>query len=892
MKNCSFETISPCHQISLTKVKGLKVLEDEKKVLLHLRSKVPLQDISTICLHHEHSLDIMFSKMKKKCSDPFNQHKQSRTKSLKVVTVDFYSKLECLKDKVVPGEKLCPSCYIQASKFTPQGEVKEQLATSTTEEQNIPNVVENVPGPSALPALFSGSTTTISSSTTDVSNEPDLSLLDVNAALVVLGETPVKKKGLSSKQKSRRGHMKLRSATRSLKRKLEAGYGVTVSSDESETERKIQRLDDLTLYENMMKQLKDKFNEPSTSYAQKLQILTLSPFTADRTKTEFGASSHMVKRSRRLKQLHGILALPDRKKGKILSQETKAKIEEFYEQDEISRICPGKKDYKSVLSLDGAKIQHQRRLLLGNLRELYQKWKEDNLDVSVGFSTFAMSRPKWCILAGAQGTHSVCVCTIHQNPKLMIAAFQSKNLGYSDLMQKTVCSIDSEQCMMRRCKECPGEENLINFLNSLKEETDEENQDIEYKQWVTTDRTTLVTIKESISDFINNLAEKIVNLTRHHYTSKAQSAYLRTLKDAVKSDEECIILGDFAENYSFIVQDAAQGFHWENSQATLHPFVAYYRTHDKPTLQHSSMCIISDSGKHSTAAVHTFQKHILSRLQSILPNLRKVHYFSDGCAGQYKNRYNFINLCHHQEDFNLECEWNFFATSHGKSACDGIGGTLKRLTAKASLQRTTNRQILTPLDMFNFCKESIPNVIVFYISQEEVNSSEKMLEGRFSIARTIPGTQKLHRIIPISTNQLIVFSLSQSTSSQTVKVSQLKADCSEIEDNEDTNRSTLENYPDSSFIACIYEQKWWIGIVKQKSNEHDDLFISFMHPSGEAKQYSWPHAEDACWVEKSNIICNISCPSMTSSSMRGYSFSETDIKKIKDLYLMIRNRIK
>jgi hypothetical protein len=37
-------------------------------------------------------------------------------------------------------------------------------------------------------------------------------------------------------------------------------------------------------------------------------------------------------------------------------------------------------------------------------------------------------------------------------------------------------------------------------------------------------------------------------------------------------------LGDFAENYSFIVKDAAQGFHWENSQATLHPFLAYYRS--------------------------------------------------------------------------------------------------------------------------------------------------------------------------------------------------------------------------------------------------------------------------------------------------------------------------
>ena len=37
---------------------------------------------------------------------------------------------------------------------------------------------------------------------------------------------------------------------------------------------------------------------------------------------------------------------------------------------------------------------------------------------------------------------------------------------------------------------------------------------------------------------------------------------------------------------------------------------------------------------------------------------------------------------------------NVFATSHGKQPCDGIGGTVKRLTAKASLQRPINNQIL------------------------------------------------------------------------------------------------------------------------------------------------------------------------------------------------------
>ena len=39
------------------------------------------------------------------------------------------------------------------------------------------------------------------------------------------------------------------------------------------------------------------------------------------------------------------------------------------------------------------------------------------------FSKFAEFRPKECVLPGSSGTHSVCVCTKHQNVKLMIAAF-------------------------------------------------------------------------------------------------------------------------------------------------------------------------------------------------------------------------------------------------------------------------------------------------------------------------------------------------------------------------------------------------------------------------------------------------------------------------------------
>ena len=40
----------------------------------------------------------------------------------------------------------------------------------------------------------------------------------------------------------------------------------------------------------------------------------------------------------------------------------------------------------------------------------------------------------------------------------------------------------------------------------------------------------------------------------------------------------------------------------------------------------------------------------------------------------------------HHDDFGLDAEWIFFATSHGKSPCDGIGGFVKRYIAKRSLQ--------------------------------------------------------------------------------------------------------------------------------------------------------------------------------------------------------------
>ena len=109
---------------------------------------------------------------------------------------------------------------------------------------------------------------------------------------------------------------------------------------------------------------------------------------------------------------------------------------------------------------------------------------------------------------------------------------------------------------------------------------------------------------------------------QHHYISKPQASYLSKLKDELK-DNEAIILLDFAENYSFVAQDVVQSFHWNNSQATLHPFVVYYKS--KGELKHLNVCVISDCLKHDTLAVHAFINKGMLYIKEQRPFVTKLH---------------------------------------------------------------------------------------------------------------------------------------------------------------------------------------------------------------------------------------------------------------------------
>ena len=114
-----------------------------------------------------------------------------------------------------------------------------------------------------------------------------------------------------------------------------------------------------------------------------------------------------------LRDQKGIIEYIDLTKRQKLSQEIIYNIETFT----VMTSLPGKKDPVSV-----PKKNVSKRLLLLNFKKLYAAYKLKCPEHKTDFSKCASLHPKRCILVGPKGTHSFCVCTIHQNMKLMLIA--------------------------------------------------------------------------------------------------------------------------------------------------------------------------------------------------------------------------------------------------------------------------------------------------------------------------------------------------------------------------------------------------------------------------------------------------------------------------------------
>ena len=278
----------------------------------------------------------------------------------------------------------------------------------------------------------------------------------IDQSLGNYGISPIKKHGRSVIHRQSEVKRKLNESKQNLDQ-----LNSTILGDQ------ITSFDENSVINNIIVKKADNFDEIVTAVKDKLklsdkrtvtQLLTIAPqsMSIQNVMSTFDVTEYQAKKARKLYCDKGLLAMPPTYKGKKLSQDVVEFVHSFYHNDEFSCQMPGKKDFVSI----NKNVYQQKRLILSNLKELYEAFKKAYPNVKIGYSKLCSLRPKWCILPGASGTHSVCVCTYHQNTKLLIEAMNC-NFTYKDLLAKIVCCTDNKECMLGRC------ENLLDYIGEF-----------------------------------------------------------------------------------------------------------------------------------------------------------------------------------------------------------------------------------------------------------------------------------------------------------------------------------------------------------------------------------------------------------------------------------------
>jgi len=162
-----------------------------------------------------------------------------------------------------------------------------------------------------------------------------------------------------------------------------------------------------------------------------------------------------------------------------------------------------------------------------------------------------------------------------------------------------------------------------------------------------------------------------------------------------------------------------------------------------------------------------------------------------------------------------------FSTSHGKNACDGIGGTVKRATARESLVRTTTGHILTPGDMYKFCCEKLSENIKFlFVNDAEVRKLRESLKSRLQVSKVLVGTRQFHRLVPIRPGFIKAYQLSTDIEGKECCI--LKATPSE------EDPATQPKFTVDQNVCCVFAGVICVGTIRDYTSEFDEYDVQLM----------------------------------------------------------------
>ncbi|XP_038047900.1 uncharacterized protein LOC119722007 [Patiria miniata] len=254
----------------------------------------------------------------------------------------------------------------------------------------------------------------------------------------------------------------------------------------------------------------------------------------------------------------------------------------------------------------------------------------------------------------------------------------------------------------------------------------------------------------TIQTMLDELEMEMVPFSRHLFNASWQWQQYDIISKNVPPNWVVFCM-DFGENYSCKSQDEAQGAHWSNVQATIHPVVASYRCTEEGCTRTvtDSMMFISNDTKHCNHGVQHFSKTAIKQLQEKGVKVEKLVHFTDGASSQYKSKINFSDVSLSISYFGFQTEKHYFGSRHGKGPCDREIGVLKK---QANINVAARQaEIANAFDLYNFGKENLTRPSIPGEHVHEKRSFIFVQEGKINRNRpdhtdveTLKGTQRLH----------------------------------------------------------------------------------------------------------------------------------------------------
>lgn len=463
-------------------------------------------------------------------------------------------------------------------------------------------------------------------------------------------------------------------------------------------------------------------------------------------------SNKYFKKYRMLGMAKGIVEYKDAKNiatGKLFSCKSKnsqslflreqKNVLRFLQDDENSRMCPGKKDHKKG---------YQKRLLLDSMKVLHQKYKS-KYSSHISYSTFLRLRPTW-IVQPKMTDRDTCMCVKHSNFEYILYKMKQlkiiRCMKFDSVCSLLCCNINRKECMYRQCPTCSARK--ITLDTSLIDEP------VTFCQWKRVvekrnikqvEKTVQRMIKEKIhtntKEMMSAFEEQLTPFLKHHFNMRHQYNKIREKVENL-SDNEALLRIDFSENFVCKYSAEAQAMHFGASkvQLSLHTGVQYRMRFGKP--ETTSFASVSECLDHGAHAVWAHLTPILTRLKEF-PNIKTLHFVSDGPTAQYRNRYNFYLLTNLLSSIcpNItQCTWNFTEAGHGKGPMDGVGGVLKR-TADKYVAR--GRDVASVEDFVSLLQEFCKGVMLFTVTPESVVDLKKYISSGIS---GVPKVMQLHQV--------------------------------------------------------------------------------------------------------------------------------------------------